>query len=159
LLGVAFYKKGFQRVRWQDGISIVILGLIGVFLNQLSFFIGLETADTTMSALILATTPILTGFLAAIFLHEKLTGRMMMGSVIAIIGIYFLVTEGKFTSLHVSHGLLWIVLTMVTFAIMILMTRFLSQRVAPMTLTLYSNMIAFVASVPFVFIIDQPIQL
>src|SRR5699024_8312115 len=67
--------------------------------------------------------------------------------------------EGKFTSLHVSHGLLWIVLTMVTFAIMILMTRFLSQRVAPMTLTLYSNMIAFVASVPFVFIIDQPIQL
>ncbi|WP_410429696.1 EamA family transporter [Metabacillus litoralis] len=42
----------------------MFLGVFGVFINQWSFLRGLQTADPTTSALILATTPILTGFLA-----------------------------------------------------------------------------------------------
>ncbi len=43
----------------------------------------LETADPTTSALILATAPVLTGFLAAIFLKERFTLRMVVGSLLA----------------------------------------------------------------------------
>src|SRR6476661_7832413 len=122
LIGLSSYKKHFKRVNKSDLLAVILLGVIGVFINQWSFFVGLQTADPTTSALILATTPILTGFLAAVFLKEKLTSRMLMGSILAVIGIYFVVTKGNLSTIHIDKGLLWIVVTMITFAIMIIMT-------------------------------------
>lgn len=151
LLGLATFKKQFKRLKNTDLLAVVFLGVIGVFINQWSFFVGLQTADPTTSALILATTPILTSFLAAIFLKEKLTIRALLGSIVAIIGIYFVLTKGNLSTLHFDKGLLWIVLTMVTFAIMIIITRLLSQRIAPLMITLSSNIVGFLVSVPFAF--------
>ncbi|MCM3655353.1 DMT family transporter [Metabacillus litoralis] len=159
LVGLSSYKTHFKRVNKKDLLTLIFLGVIGVFINQWSFFVGLQTADPTTSALILATTPILAGLLAAIFLHEKLTIRMLMGSIVAIIGIYFVVAKGNLSSLHIDKGLLWIVLTMVTFAIMIIMTRLLSQRIDPLTITLYSNIIGFIVSIPFVFLLETPLRI
>jgi len=157
LVGLAIMKKGFRRISNADLILLLVLGIVGVFINQWSFFAGLQTADPTTSALILATTPILAGILAAIFLKEKFTIRMLIGSMVAIVGIYFVVTKGKFLTINVDKGLLWIVVTMVTFAIMIIMTRVLSQRIDPLTITLYSNIVGFVVGLPFLFILDNPI--
>src|SRR5690625_1881011 len=76
LLGLSlFYRREQRKLLKSDWILILLLGVIGVFINQWTFFVGLETADPTIAALILATTPILTGFLAAIFLKEKKIGR------------------------------------------------------------------------------------
>ncbi|WP_159881534.1 DMT family transporter [Paenibacillus puerhi] len=159
LVGLAANKKEVWRINKADFILLFVLGVVGVFINQWSFFEGLQTADPTTSALILATTPILAGGLAALFLKEKFTIRMVIGSTIAIIGIYFVVTKGHFSTIHVDKGLLWIVVTMVTFAIMIVMTRVLSQRMNPLAITLYSNLVGFVVGIPFVFILDNPIRI
>lgn len=158
LTGVAIWKKELQRMNLRDMIAIILLGIIGIFMNQWTFFIGLQTADTTASALILATTPILTGFLAAIFLKEQLTPRMLVGSVVAIMGIYFVVTKGNLASIEADSGLLWIVATMVTFSFMIMVTRVLSQRLDPLAITLYSNIVGLIVSIPFAMILDKPLQ-
>ncbi|WOV87537.1 DMT family transporter [Sporosarcina oncorhynchi] len=157
LIGLSFYRGHFKRLNKSDVLAVFFLGVIGVFINQWSFFEGLQTADPTTSALILATTPILTGVLASIFLKEKLTIRMLVGSIVAIIGIYFVVAKGDLSSLHIDKGLYWIVITMVTFAIMIIMTRILSNRIDPLSITLYSNIVGLIVSIPFVFILDTPI--
>ncbi|HEY4549288.1 MAG TPA: DMT family transporter [Bacillus sp. (in: firmicutes)] len=159
LIGLSSYKKHFKRVNKSDLLAVFFLGVIGVFINQWSFFVGLQTADPTTSALILATTPILTSILAAIFLKEKLTIRMLMGSIVAIIGIYFVVAKGNLSSLHIDKGLLWIVITMITFAIMIIMTRLLSDRIDPLTITLYSNVVGLIVSIPFAFVLDTHVQI
>jgi drug/metabolite transporter (DMT)-like permease len=159
LIGLSSYKKHFKRINKSDLLAVFFLGIIGVFINQWSFFVGLQTADPTTSALILATTPILTSVLASIFLKEKLTIRMLLGSIVAIIGIYFVVAKGNISSLHIDKGLLWIVLTMITFAIMIIMTRLLSHRIDPLTITLYSNVVGLIVSIPFVFLLDTPLQI
>lgn len=155
-----FYR--FQKKATLDMVSvfmIILLGIVGVFINQWSFFMGLETADPTIAALILATTPILTGFLAAIFLKEKITVRMVCGSLLAIIGIFYVVTKGQLTNVQINKGLIWIVLTMVTFAIMIIVTRHLASRIDPLSITFFSNIVGFIVSVPFAFLIDRPIQI
>jgi drug/metabolite transporter (DMT)-like permease len=159
LIGLSLYKKHFKIVNKLDLLAIFFLGVIGVFINQWSFFVGLQTADPTTSALILATTPILTSVLAAIFLKEKLTIRMLMGSIVAIIGIYFVVAKGNLSSVHIDKGLLWIVITMITFAIMIIMTRLLSNRIDPLTITLYSNVVGLIVSIPFAFLLDTPLKI
>nr|WP_308201672.1 EamA family transporter [Priestia endophytica] len=50
-----------KRVNKSDLLAVIFLSVFGVFINQWSFFRGLQIADSTTSALILATTPILTG--------------------------------------------------------------------------------------------------
>ncbi|MFD1852123.1 DMT family transporter [Oceanobacillus bengalensis] len=159
LLGLSAYKKQLKRLNKSDLLAIFSLGIVGVFINQWSFFVGLQTADSTTSALILATAPILTGFLAAIFLKEKLSLPTLLGSIVAIIGIYFVVAKGNLSSLHIDTGLIWIVITMVTFAIMIIITRVISQRIDPLTITLYSNIVGFIISIPFAFLLDNPIRI
>lgn len=158
LLAYAAWKRGLERVGGRDMVGIILLGVVGVFVNQWTFFIGLQTADTTSSALILATAPIVTGVLAATFLKERLTFRMLLGSIVAIMGIYFVVTKGSLQSIEVEKGLIWIVLTMVTFAFMIIMTRVLSGRLEPLTITLYSNIIGFAVSIPVALTLDKPLQ-
>ena len=152
-------RKHSTRLSKPDFLVVVFLGIVGVFINQWSFFEGLRTADPTTSALILATAPVLTGFLAAIFLKEKLTFRMIAGSCIAILGIYFVVARGSLSSVRIDPGLYWIVVTMVTFAIMVIVTRLLSSRVDPLTITLYSNIVGWAISVPFTFILDRPLKI
>ncbi len=160
LLSLRFFINDKQKVTYKkDIILISLLGIVGVFINQWSFFAGLQTADPTTAALVLATTPIVTGFLAAIFLHEKITLRMIFGSIMAIVGIFYVVTNGSLSSVQVDKGLGWIVVTMVTFAFMIIITRYLGQRLEPFTITLYSNIIGLVVSVPFVFLLDHPIRI
>ncbi len=158
LILFVLFKHGLEKISLRDWAWILLLGVVGVFINQWTFFEGLVTADSTTSALILATAPILTGILAAIFLKEKFTSRMLLGSVIAIIGIYFVVTKGG-AALHFEPGLLWIVGTMVSFAILIIITRILSQRISPIVTTLYSNIIGFAVSVPVIFVADDPVEL
>lgn len=159
LLGITSFKKQFNRVNRADILFLIALGVIGVYINQWTFFVGLQTADPTTSALILATTPILTSFLAAVLLKEKLTFHMFIGSIVAIIGIYFIVAKGSLSSLRIDVGLIWIVVTMITFAIMIIITRVLSQRIAPLNITLYSNVIGFIVSLPFAFILDAELRI
>ena len=47
---------------------------------------------------------------------------------------------------------------MITFAIMIIMTRLLSNRIDPLTITLYSNVVGLIVSIPFVFLLDTPVH-
>src|SRR5699024_6059817 len=151
LAGIATYQKDFKRLNKKDLITVSLLGIIGVFINQWTFFVGLETADPTTSALILATTPILTGFLAAVFLKEKWSLRMLFGSIYAIMGFYFVVPTGCLSSLSIDKVFFWIVLTMVTFSIISIITRVLSRRLDPPIFFIFSDIVGFIASFPLVF--------
>lgn len=133
-----------------DWLLLAVLGVVGVFINQWSFYKGLVTADPTTSALILALTPITTALLAAVFLKESLTGRMALGSVIGTSGVLFVIYTGA--ELHFDVGILWIVLTMLTFATSIILVRLLGHRLPPLVTTLVSNLIGFGSMLPFVLI-------
>ncbi|MFC8686784.1 DMT family transporter [Brevibacillus porteri] len=140
-------KPKLSRTDW---LLLAVLGVVGVFINQWSFYKGLVTADPTTSALILALTPITTALLAALFLKESLTGRMAIGSVIGTSGVLFVIYTGA--ELHFDVGILWIVLTMLTFATSIILVRLLGHRLPPLVTTLVSNLIGFGSMLPFVLI-------
>ncbi|MHA0856531.1 DMT family transporter [Paenibacillus sp. CMAA1364] len=150
-------RQSFIPLAWRELRHLVLLGCVGVFLNQWTFFMGLRTVDSTIAALILATTPIATGLLAAIFLKERVTLRAIGGSFIAMIGIYWVIGGGG--KIAFSWGLMWIFLTMLTFAIMIVLTRKLADRLPPLQTTLYSNVVGLLVSIPVAFMVDQPIRL
>ncbi|RAT97133.1 DMT family transporter [Brevibacillus sp. Leaf182] len=153
VLFLLIWSKGrlkMPKLSRTDWLLLAALGVVGVFINQWSFYKGLVTADPTTSALILALTPITTALLAALFLKESLTGRMAIGSVIGTSGVLFVIYTGA--ELHFDVGILWIVLTMLTFATSIILVRLLGHRLPPLVTTLVSNLIGFGSMLPFVLI-------
>ncbi|MEC0227429.1 DMT family transporter [Paenibacillus alba] len=155
LLFISLFLLGYTRVRHrfvavgkQEWKLLILLGLIGVFINQWSFYQGLQTADPTTSALILALTPITTALLAALFLKEALTITMLAGSLVAISGVFLVVNNGGKLAFHIGH--LWIFITMITFAISIVLVRLLARRLPPIITTLYSTLVGFGTMVPVV---------
>lgn len=144
------FSLRFPTLTKKDLFIFVLLSAVGVFINQWSFFIGLQHADSTSAAVILAMTPLITCILAAIFLHEVFTKNMAIGLIVAAIGVYIVVGSGyDGTLLKVEKGISWIVLTMVTFSLLIILTRLLSKKMEAFSLTLYSNILAFILSIPF----------
>ncbi|NOV04815.1 DMT family transporter [Paenibacillus planticolens] len=148
LLGYTRVRHRFVSVRKQEWKLLILLGIIGVFINQWSFYQGLQTADPTTSALILALTPITTALLAALFLKEALTVTMLAGSLVAITGVFLVVFNGARLEFHIGH--LWIFVTMITFAISIVLVRLLARRLPPIITTLYSTLVGFGTMVPVV---------
>jgi drug/metabolite transporter (DMT)-like permease len=150
--GWSFKKLGYITRR--DFLLLVPLGFVGTLLNQAAFFTGLETVDATTASLILSLAPITVAVLAAVFLKEAITKRMVLGSVIAIVGIFFVV--GKSGGIKFSIGMLYILLAMITFAISIIIMRKLTERIDPLTATVYSTVIGSGMVIP-VALIQEPL--
>lgn len=137
----------WKKIHKKDLLMIFLLGIIGTSMNQWSFYAALETAHPTTSALILALAPITTALLAALFLKERLTKQFWIGSIVALIGVFLVITKGK--ELHFTIGLIWIFITMLTFAISIIMIKKLTEKYHSITISLYSNLIGFGSILPF----------
>lgn len=71
-------KKGLY-IEKNEMKGVLLIGVIGVAINQWSFYEGLQTADPTTAALILALTPVMTSILAVFILNEPLTAKLVIG--------------------------------------------------------------------------------
>ena len=82
---------------------LLVMGLLGVALNNVAQFSGLNYSTVINCTLISATTPVMTAFLAAIFIHERLNTIQWFGILISIGGALFLISNGNLMLLfHIS---------------------------------------------------------
>lgn len=87
-------EKGKALPAVRDWPLLVLLGLTGVFAYNAFFFYGIGSTAATDGALIVASSPILTALLSAIFLGERFTGRQVLGFILSILGVLNIVTKG-----------------------------------------------------------------
>jgi drug/metabolite transporter (DMT)-like permease len=150
---MAAASRRFEMPTRQDWKLLVPIGAMGVLVNQSCFYIGMQDADPTSSSLLLSLSPIVIGLLAAVFLGERLTLRMSVGSVVAVSGVFFVVSKGG--SIHLSVGELWIFGAMLSFTIATILTRKLLERRDAFFVTAYSTVIGTVMLIPVAFARDR----
>src|SRR5699024_143829 len=152
LLCLSLFYRYKQKLRYKrDFILLKVLGSVGVYLSQWYCLDDFTAAEPTTAALILAMTPTETGFLAASFLEEKITIRMLLGSVVALVGIYYDVTNGNLTQTQLDKGLLWIILTILTFSILIIISMLLCCLFYPFMVIHFSIYFLFLFYIIFIF--------
>ena len=69
------------------------------------FYEGLQTADPTTAALILALTPVMTSILAVFILNEPLTAKLVIGGNCYFWSVFVIGVGQRFVF---SEGLIWI---------------------------------------------------
>lgn len=93
---VLLLKRDAWRIDWKDIPLFIWLGFIGVAAYFVVQYYCLLYNTTVNTSLIIGTSPIITGFLAARFGGEQVSRRHFLGMGVAFAGLVFLVTKGDF---------------------------------------------------------------
>ena len=121
--------------------SFLFLGFTGYLLSVGGNYQGLRFTTATNAALLNAASPIAIALLAAIFLREKMSAKMLLGIVISIVGVGVIVARGSWqviTASAYNPGDLIIVATLFAWGIYTTYGRHLMQVVSPLTATTYA---------------------
>jgi len=92
-------KKSPSKIPLQDHFKLLLIGLILIPGNQLLFLIGQSMTTASNASLMFATTPIFIYILAIFILREKFLIRRTIGILIAIVGVYLIISGG-----HLKFG-------------------------------------------------------
>jgi drug/metabolite transporter (DMT)-like permease len=100
ILGIAVaLKKQFALPKGKDWGYFAILGFLGITFHQWLQSTGLQTAQATTTAWIVATTPVFMALLGLFILRENLALYQVAGIFLATFGVLLVVTKGDLGAL------------------------------------------------------------
>ncbi|SDN60140.1 Permease of the drug/metabolite transporter (DMT) superfamily [Psychrobacillus sp. OK028] len=139
-----------QKLNFHDYIWLAVAGFVGISLNQWSFYASLQYTEPVTAALILALSPIVTALLSSYYFNERKKLQFWIGSFVALIGVWLVITKGSFLVPNFGKGELLITLTMLSFSVFLVFVQHLSKTIHPSSITWYSNVFGLIGILPFV---------
>ena len=143
-----------------DRITAALMGLSGVFFNNVFFFNAMKRTSLTNVAILFATSPFITAVLARIFLGERLTLRRVLGIVIALAGAVSLLCKGNLSllaDLKMNTGDLLELGAAFTISVMTILGRRI-KKTPPITVTLCVMFTSFVATALTITVTGTPLN-
>ncbi len=123
----------------RDRVRLVLLGLLGIGLNQLFFVIGIGLTSVGHASFLMALTPAWVLILAALAGLETVSMRKAAGLALAIFGVMVLQTApGKASSGATIAGDFFIFLSSFTFSIFTVWGKPSAQRFGSLTMNTYA---------------------
>jgi drug/metabolite transporter (DMT)-like permease len=102
-MGVVYFRlPNRSDIHLKDKLGLLLLGVIGIGLYNITLNSGELTVESGVSSFIIAQSPVLTVIIAATFLGEKINALRIIGFVVSIIGVA-LITMGTSKADHVFH--------------------------------------------------------
>src|SRR3954462_8269724 len=83
---LTYYRERSLALRRRDRAVLVSAGLIGIFINQISFVYAIKLTTATTVALLFGTLPVMTGIFAYLLGIERLGSRFWLAAVLAFGG-------------------------------------------------------------------------
>ncbi|MFL5777614.1 MAG: DMT family transporter [Chloroflexota bacterium] len=145
-------------LRWREGrmglprreiLPIAVLGTIGFAIYQILWTAGLQSISAGDSALLIATTPVMTALIAAAIGADVLTPARLGGALLSFAGVALVIAGGP--GLALSASLLGDVLTLLAAACWAIYTSFgvpILRRHSPLRTTAWSVTFGAIALAP-----------
>lgn len=103
IIGLAVAARGQLKLpTWRDAGYFALLGFLGIAYHQWLQSTGLQTAQASTTAWIVATTPVFMALLAVLVLKERLSLLQVSGIVLASVGVLVVVSGGHLGSLSLN---------------------------------------------------------
>ena len=94
--------KEIKKYKPKDYLIIFALGVIGIFLYDLFFYLGINAMQASQAFIINYLWPIMTVLFACIILKEKFTIRKIIAIIISFIGVIIVSSNGNLLSIEKS---------------------------------------------------------
>ncbi|MCX5850985.1 MAG: EamA family transporter [Deltaproteobacteria bacterium] len=145
-------KGGLPRLNRLDIVSIVLLGLTGIFAYNVLFLTGLKTVTASRASLIIATNPIFISLAAHYIFREKLTLLNWLGVLLCAAGAALVISRGDvFTLVRGGIGLgeLFLIGCVASWVFYALIGKMTMERLSPMAVVTYSSIAGALMLLPF----------
>lgn len=141
-----------SRAQWGP---LVVLGIVGTFLYHALFFFSLHYTSAVNSSLIGASNPMMTAVLAALFFHDRMDTRRLLGIALSFGGVFLTITGGEWkvvSGLTFNAGDLFMFAAVFSWAVYSVLSRSYMQRfqLSPLMITAYTFLLCTLVSIPFV---------
>lgn len=142
-----------EHVAHKDMLLLFFASLLGIVFNQGSFTIGLGLTSPVNASIITTTTPIITMVIAAVYLHEPVTGKKVLGIFMGALGAMLLILSSRHAVDRASNiwGDLLCLLAQVSFSCYFVFFKGLIGRYSPVTLMKWMFTYASICCIPFTF--------
>ena len=148
-----------EHVERKDLITIMLGGLLGFFISQTLTAEALKYTTPVYFSLVAALTPVATMLLAALFIKEKITGIKTLGVIFGISGallMLFMSWSGG-TGSNDLLGISLAVLSVLTWAVYLIITRKVSEKYSSVTQMKYVFLVSTIVTVPIA-LLTEPAQ-
>jgi len=147
LVPIYIYQKKLSRPSKKNGIILFSLGLL-LAIHWLAFFQSIQISSVSIGLLSYSTFPLFVTFFEPLFFKERLHLRDVLLCLLIMAGIGLIVPEWRFQN-RVTEGVLWGVLSGLTYAVLSLSNRRLVREITPLKITLFQNAGAALVLLPF----------
>ena len=125
--------------RLRDLPYLALLGLLGIFINQVLFILGLQYTTATNAAIFMPSIPVFTAAAAIVLGVEQLSGRRLAGIFLAVAGAMVML---DFSNISLGKGPffgnLLIMLNCLSYAMFLVLQRPILKRLPPLTVIAWS---------------------
>ncbi len=133
--------------RREDWPRLALLGLLGIFANQILFLTGLSFTSATSASVMMPSIPVFTAGVAALFGIERVAGRRLAGIALAALGALVLIDPARLdTSSRAAVGNLLVLSNCLAYALFLVLQRPLLQRLPWRTLIAWSFLFGSLAT-------------
>lgn len=141
-----------ERVPWRDLLGMLGASVLGLILPQMTFLYAISMTAPIDLSVVNSITPIMTMFVAAIFLKEPITWKKAGGVALSFGGVVWLILQSTHTG-GVEHsspmGIALVVLNALCFALYLGICRPIIRRYGVVTLMKWMFLFALVLILPF----------
>ena len=140
-----------ERIDRYDWPRLILASILGMAINMLSFFKGLQLSTPINSAVLITISPIIVVLLSALFLKERVTRHKGLGITLGFIGALSLVLFGaelRQDAPNIPVGNVLFIINSVAYAGYLIVAKKLLEKYHPFTLMKWLFTIAVVINIP-----------
>ncbi len=159
-LGVMWFillrRGGYIRIFHQDFWPLFALGVLGNFVYQVAFIIGLEWSYSANASVLLGSGPVYVAVLSHFFFGEKVSKFQALGISVAFVGVLLLILGKGGVGFTLQSGLgdLMLFVSALCWALYSLLSRSYLKRYKPLDLAVISmttgGLALIIAGIPWV---------
>ena len=143
-----------EKIEKKDFLKILLASILGMCVNMLAFFRGLELSTPINSGIIITLSPVLVLILSYFFLKEKVTFKKIIGILIGFSGAVFLILNSSKTGINAPNiplGNSFFLLNASAYACYLIVIKPLTSKYNIFTLMKWLFLIGLVLSTPITF--------
>ncbi len=143
---VQIYQGKSLKVTNKTLVALAVTGAILAF-HWVSFFHAIQLSTVAIGLITFASFPVFVSFLEPIFFKEKFVFRALLQALLTLAGIYLILPQGAFEQ-NVLQGVIWGVLSALSFALLTLMNRKFVINISAKNVAFYQNGFAAICLIP-----------
>lgn len=142
-----------EKIEKKDLSMLVICGIFGAGVNQLTFFKGLSLTTPIDTSLIITTCPIMVLPIAVVLIGERITWRKFGGILLGAVGAIFLILYGKNLVDNPGEnrvlGNLYLLINAASYAVYLVLVKSLLSKYHPLTVVKWVFTFGLILVFPF----------